>query len=129
MKNNLAKAVSISENVCSESRQILKQIVNACMDAKAKDPLAVQLDTDNGMADYFVAVSGRSDRQVQGITNRVLEEAAKIGVTPNNIEGYDTGHWVLLDFGDVILHVFYEPMREHYDIESLWHDMSPVSVA
>ena len=71
-------------------------------------------------ADYFIVASGRSDRQVQGITNRGIKELAKVGVRPLSVEGYEDGQWVLIDCGDVVAHVFYEPVRSEYDLESLW---------
>jgi ribosome-associated protein len=72
------------------------------------------------IADNFIVVSGRSDRHVIGIANRAIDAAAERGISPSTIEGLEKGHWVLLDFGDVVLHVFYEPLRAHYNLENLW---------
>jgi len=116
MKQNLAKLIEHT----NQSFEITKDIVNACMDAKGKDINVLDVSKVFGMSDYFVVVSGRSDRQVQGISNRILESLEKNGLSPVSIEGFDDGQWVLIDCGDVVAHIFYEPMRSHYDIESLW---------
>lgn len=101
-------------------QNLTERIVDAALDVKGRDVTVLNVNGSFDLADYFVLVSGRSDRQVQGICNRVIEEMRELGIKPISVEGFDRGHWVLIDFGDVILHVFYEPLREHYDIEGLW---------
>jgi ribosome-associated protein len=100
--------------------ELTTQIINACADAKGKDIAVLDVSKVFGLADYFIVVSGRSDRQVQGISNKVVDSLSRLGVHPAAREGLDEGQWVLLDYGDVIVHVFYEPARDHYDVESLW---------
>jgi ribosome-associated protein len=95
-------------------------IVQACADAKGNNIVVLDVAEVFGLADYFVIVDGRSDRQVQGICNKVLENLGREGVQPHALEGLDEGHWVLVDFGDVIVHVFYEPVRAHFNLEGLW---------
>jgi ribosome-associated protein len=85
------------------------------MDIKALDVSAV-----SDVANIFLIASARSDRQSQGIASKAVAIAAQHGIRPISIEGYDRGHWILVDFGDVVLHVFYGPMREHYGIDNLW---------
>jgi ribosome-associated protein len=116
MKDSLA---SVKKDATT-SFEVLKRVVGACEDVKGKDVAVLDVHSISDFSDYFVVVSGRSDRQVQGITNRVVEQLAELGVYPSSVEGYDDAQWVLIDCGDVVVHVFYEPMREHYDIESLW---------
>ncbi|MBX7138886.1 MAG: ribosome silencing factor [Oligoflexia bacterium] len=99
---------------------VVNEIINACSDAKGKDILVLDVRKVSDMAQYFVLVSGRSDRQVQGIANKALEALAQHGYHPDSIEGLEEGHWVLCDLGDVVLHVFYEATRQHYDLEGLW---------
>jgi ribosome-associated protein len=72
------------------------------------------------IADYFIICSGRSDRQVQSIAQGIEENVAKFGVRPLSVEGLTRGQWVLMDFSDVIVHIFYQPVREFYDLERLW---------
>ena len=116
MKDNLTLVVKDT----ADSLTVLKRVVEACEDVKGQAVSVLDVHQISDFADYFVVVSGRSDRQVQGITNRVIEELNQIGVSPLSVEGYDDAQWVLIDCGEVIVHVFYEPVREHYDIESLW---------
>jgi ribosome-associated protein len=78
------------------------------------------------MADYFVICSGRSDRQVQALSDAIIEELRTDGVRPLGIEGRDAGRWVLLDFGSVIVHVFVPEEREYYGLERLWSKATPV---
>jgi len=72
------------------------------------------------IADYFIICSGRSDRQVQSIAQGIEENLSGAGIPPLSIEGISRGQWVLMDFSDVIVHIFYQPVREFYDLEGLW---------
>ena len=110
-----------SSRRCPLSGQELLQFAAlVCNDTKGKDITALDVRGLSDMSDYLLVVSGRSDRQVQGLCNRIIDGFSAMGISPNSIEGLDKGHWVVLDFADVIIHVFYEPARAHYDIESLW---------
>jgi ribosome-associated protein len=104
----------------TDALTLAREIVEACGDAKGQDITVLDVSSIFDLASYFVVVSGRSDRQVQGIVNRVDERLSQSGVHPISREGYEEGHWALVDYGDVVMHVFYEPVREHYDIEGLW---------
>lgn len=117
MKRNLAELPDSEAGLLST----VNQIINACAEAKGQDIKVLDVSSMFDMADYFVVASGRSDRQVQGIANRALDALSTLGVTPVSVEGLEEGHWVLIDAGDIVLHVFYEPLREHYDIEGLWN--------
>ncbi|TMA05621.1 MAG: ribosome silencing factor [Deltaproteobacteria bacterium] len=72
------------------------------------------------IADYFIICSGRSDRQVQSIAQGIEENLSEAGIPPLSVEGISRGQWVLMDFSDVIVHIFYQPVREFYDLEGLW---------
>jgi ribosome-associated protein len=89
---------------------------------KAEDVLVLDLAKHTSFADYFVICSGRSSRQVQAIADQVVRKMRESGTRPLHIEGHQQGHWVLVDYGDVIMHIFYRPVRELYDLESLWAD-------
>ena len=116
---NLALKINDNQNVQS-SLQLAEDIASACSEAKAKDITVLNMEAVTYIADYFIIVSGKSDRQVQGIANKVIDLLQERGVKPHYIEGLEEGHWVILDFGDIILHVFYEETRKFYDIENLW---------
>jgi ribosome-associated protein len=95
---------------------------NAALDKKADEMVIMDMRGISSFTDYFIICSGRSDRQVQGIADSVETEMKKAGISPLGIEGFTEGKWVLLDYGDVVVHVFYAPIREFYDLERLWAD-------
>jgi ribosome-associated protein len=97
-------------------------IVAAALEKKASNLNVLCVRELTSIADYFVICSGRSDRQVQSIAQGIEEGASMHGIKPYAVEGTARGHWVLMDFSDVIVHIFYEPVREFYDLEALWGD-------
>jgi ribosome-associated protein len=92
----------------------------AALDKKAYDLLILEVSALTSFADYFVLCTGRSDIQVQAISRAIEEELAKANIRPLAIEGYTHGQWVLIDCGDVVVHIFYENVREFYNLEGLW---------
>lgn len=90
------------------------------LEKKAYDLVLMEVRELTSIADYFIVCSGRSDRQVQSIAQGIEENLGKRGVRPLSVEGASRGQWVLMDFSDVIVHVFYHPVREFYDLEGLW---------
>jgi ribosome-associated protein len=106
--------------VKSESNKLIQKIINACQETKGQDLAVLDVKEFFDLSDYFVVVSGRSDRQVQGISNRILEDLASINISPVTIEGLEEGQWVLIDFGNIVVHVFYEATRAYYDFDGLW---------
>jgi ribosome-associated protein len=90
------------------------------LEKKAYDLVLIEVSEVTSIADYFIICSGRSDRQVQGIAQGLQENLGNLGISPLSIEGLTHGHWVLMDFSDVIVHIFYQPVREFYDLEGLW---------
>lgn len=104
-----------------DSFNLAQHIALAASDAKGQDILVLDVKDLFSLADYFVIVSARSDRQAQGISNKILERLVRQGVKPLAISGLEEGQWILIDCDDVIVHVFYEPQRLHYDLEGLWY--------
>ena len=94
----------------------------AALDKKAEDVVILDVRGLTSYADYFVVASGTSDRQVSAIADAIEEQMKIYGHRTIGGEGYTRGHWVLLDFGDVVAHIFYEEARAFYDIEGLWAD-------
>jgi ribosome-associated protein len=90
------------------------------LDKKACDLVVLDVREQTSIADYFIFCSGRSDRQVQSIAQGLQDGAAEEGFKPFAVEGTQRGHWVLMDFSDVIVHIFYEPVRKFYDLDGLW---------
>ena len=104
------------------SRELAKKIAEIASDHKAIDIVVLDLRSLTSFADYFVIVSGASDRQVGAIAEAVRQDIKAMGRLPISEEGLRAGHWALLDYGDVILHIFYGEDREYYQLERLWHD-------
>ena len=91
-------------------------------DNKAEDVVALDVREMSSFADFFVILSGRSTRHVQAMAERLENELRSKRIKTSRAEGLQEGKWVLLDFGDVIVHVFYHEERSFYDLEGLWHD-------
>ena len=95
-------------------------LIRAALDRKAWDLVVLDVHEHTSIADYFIVCSGRSDRQVQSIAQGLEEDGIAEGFKPFAVEGTQRGHWVLMDFSDVIVHIFYEPVRQFYDLDGLW---------
>ncbi|OGQ93373.1 MAG: ribosome silencing factor [Deltaproteobacteria bacterium RIFOXYA2_FULL_55_11] len=91
------------------------------LEKKAYDLILLEVREITSIADYFIICSGRSDRQVQGIAQGIEGNLGPMGIHPLSVEGMSRGQWVLMDFADVVVHIFYQPVREFYDLEGLWH--------
>ncbi len=104
----------------------VRQLAEAALERKGRDVLALSVGELTSFADTFLLVSATSDRQVRAIADAVVEASKAAGEAPLGVEGYDEGHWVLIDLNDVIVHVFLEEVREHYDLERLWADAAVV---
>ncbi len=100
----------------------LDPFYQAILGRKAYDLIALDVNALSSVADYFIICSGKSNRQVTAIAEHVQKELKQKGTLPLSVDGIKEGHWVLLDYGDVIIHIFYEPVRRFYDLESLWID-------
>jgi len=96
--------------------------IKAILGRKAIDVVVLDVADLTSYADIFIICSGRSNRQVSAIADFIKTELKKHKIMPLGVEGTKDGHWVLLDYGHVIIHVFYEPVREFYDLEGLWAD-------
>jgi ribosome-associated protein len=100
----------------------------AALDKQALQPELLDVRGMCSYTNFILVVSGRSDRQVGAIAESVTTALREHLVRPLGVEGRDTGQWVLLDFGDLIVHVFHHSVRERYDIESLWIDAKRVAI-
>ena len=96
--------------------------VKAALGRKALGLVVLDVRELTSVADAFIICSGRSNRQVTAIAEFIIIELKKAGIKPLSVEGKKEGHWVLLDYGHVIIHVFYESVRTFYDLEGLWVD-------
>ena len=96
------------------------ECTRAALDRKAYDLVVLETGRVSSIADYFVICSGRSDTHVQAIADGVEDALRAKGERPLSVEGLPHGQWALMDYGDVVVHVFYVPVREFYDLERLW---------
>ncbi len=104
-------------------------ILEAAKERKAFDLVLLHVEKLTSIADYFLICSGRSTRQVQALSQHIREQVKKTGGhSPLGVEGESQGQWVLMDYGEVIVHIFYEPVRELYDLESLWLEAERLDV-
>ena len=108
-------------------RTLAKDIAQIADDHKAVDLAVLDLRKLTSFTDFFVICSGTSDRQVSAIADAIHYDMKKKGRAPLGEEGMRDGHWALLDYGDVVAHVFYHEVREHYQLERLWHDAPRVA--
>ena len=102
----------------AEQKTVLS--TQAVIDKKALDVVVLDMRHASSITDYFLICSGSSARQVQAIADAVDEQLSRWGVAPLGVEGYQDARWILMDYGDVIVHVFVQDVREFYDLERLW---------
>jgi ribosome-associated protein len=111
---------SISEAHLPDER--VETAVRAASDKKATQIVILDLQEIASFTDYFIICSGASGRQVQAITDEVTGRLGKAGVKASHVEGYQAAEWVLVDYGDFIVHIFSQDARQFYDLERLWRD-------
>lgn len=97
-------------------------IKNALEDKKAEDIQIINISEISYMADYFIIANGSNINQVHALSDNVCEELIKAGLQIKATEGYQSGNWILLDYGDIIIHIFDKESRSFYDLERIWKD-------
>ena len=102
--------------------------VRAAQSRQASEILVLDLTDVTSFTDTFVICSGTNTRQNQAISDAVQMALKKIGELPHSIEGYETGEWILSDYGDFLVHVFTTKAREYYSLERLWRDGKPLEI-
>jgi len=110
-----------SESAASTADRV-RGAVAAALDRKAQDLRVLNLGPVSDFTDYFLICTGTSERQVQAISEGIQESLAADGVRPLHVEGQRSGNWVLLDYGDLVAHVFQPEPRQFYGLERLWSD-------
>ena len=111
-----------------DSFEMMKTAVKALDSKKAVEISALQVGSLTIVADYFVIAAGTSNTQVRALADEVEYQLGLQGIEPRQIEGKATG-WILLDYHDVVVHVFLQDQREYYNLEKLWADASPVDIS
>ncbi|TCP32319.1 ribosome-associated protein [Scopulibacillus darangshiensis] len=108
--------------------QLLNYVAEIADDKKAHDPVILNMQGISVMADYFMICHGNSEKQVQAIARGLKEAAAEKDIPVRRMEGYDQARWVLVDMGDVIIHIFHRDERDYYKLEKLWGDAPMITV-
>ena len=104
------------------SKNMAKMAVEALEDRKGEDVHVIDISEISTLADYFIIASGTNINQVQALADNVQEVLGRAGFDTKNVEGYESGKWILLDFGDIIVHIFDSENRLFYDLERIWRD-------
>ena len=112
----------------SIEKEMVRIACKALDDKKAKDIKIIDIHEVSVIADYFVIASASNQNQVQAMVDNVQEELFKAGYEMKQMEGYREGNWILLDFGDIIIHIFDKENRLFYDLERIWKDGKEVSI-
>ena len=105
-----------------ESRELAKIAYNALDEKKGINISIIDISEISTLADYFIIAGGNNEIQVKALANSVEEEMYKVDCKPKHIEGFDNANWILMDFSDIIVHVFNEEDRLFYDLERIWRD-------
>lgn len=112
--------------IIPESKATALAIAGAALDKKASDVLILHVAKLTSIADYLVLCSGESERQARAIADHIDGILSAQGHAPLSIEGASSSNWILIDFGDVVVHIFKQDIREHYALEKLWGDATRV---
>jgi ribosome-associated protein len=120
MKGSRNLAETDRVEIPTDASELAHRIVEIASDKKGNDIVLLRTAELTTMADFFVILSGRSDRQVQALAGAIVDELRDEGIRPLGVEGKQSSRWVLLDFGSVIVHVFAPDEREFYGLERLW---------
>ena len=112
-----------------ESNELARKIVSILEDNKAEDIVLLELDEKSDIADYFVLANGTSDRMIDALANYVVDGIRDEYKIHGLIQGVTGGGWMLIDYGDVIVHIFLPEERAFYDLEHLWADAELTEIA
>lgn len=110
-----------------ESKKMARIAVQALDDKKAEDLTILDISGVSVIADYFIIASGNNRNQVQAMADNAEEALGRAGYEPKQIEGYQSANWILMDYKDIILHIFSEEDRSFYDLERIWRDGKQIS--
>lgn len=110
------------------SKELAKLACNALDDKKALEIKVINIENVSTLADYFIIASGTNRNQVQAMADNVDETLGRAGYEPKQIEGYQNANWILMDYRDIVIHIFDEENRLFYDLERIWRDGTVVEV-
>jgi len=105
-----------------ESKEMVKITINALEEKKAENIRVIDISKVSVLADYFIIAEGKNRNQIQALTDSVEKDLGKAGAIPKQIEGYESANWILMDYADIIVHIFDNENRLFYDLERIWRD-------
>lgn len=111
-----------------DSKKLVKTAYDALEDKKGINITIIDISKISILADYFIIAGGNNENQVKAMADNVLDEFAKEKISPKHIEGYNNANWILMDFSDVIVHIFNEDDRLFYDLERIWRDGKVIDI-
>lgn len=107
--------------------ELQQKVVDAATDKKASNIVILDLRNRTDLTDFFLICSGNSKVQVQAIADSIIEKTRGTRLKADSVEGYRHGNWVILDLGEMIVHIFHKEVRGHYDLERLWGDVPVIA--
>ena len=127
-KQESSEVVTPDNRDKEQAREKARIAVSALEDKKAEDIRMLDISGVSVLADYFIIANGNNRSQIQALKENVEEQMEKAGFFVKNTEGYDSAKWVLMDYGDLIIHIFDAENRMFYDLERIWRDGKPVDI-
>jgi ribosome-associated protein len=118
----------MEKNTDKNSIEMVKLAIEGLEDKKAEEIKLIDISEVSVIADYFLIAGGSNRSQIQALSDSVCEKLGRAGYPEKQIEGYDTANWVLIDFGDIIVHIFDKENRLLYDLERLWRDGKTIDI-
>lgn len=112
-----------------QSVNMVRIAVNSLEDKKADNIQVIDISMISILGDYFIIANGNNRNQIQAMADNVEESLGKAGFEPKQIEGYNTANWVLLDYRDVVIHIFDPDSRSYFDLDRIWRDGTPVDIS
>ncbi len=113
----------------NKSSEMAKLVIEALEDKKAEDIKVIDISEVSVIADFFIIAGGSNANQIQALSNNVEEKLGKAGYPVKQVEGYETANWILMDFQDVIVHIFDKENRLLYDLERIWRDGKQIAAS
>lgn len=111
------------------SKEMAKLAINALEDKKAEDIRIIDISEVSVLADYFIIASGTNRSQIQAMSDNVQEVLGRAGYEMKQVEGYNTANWILMDFNDIIIHIFDNENRLFYNLERIWRDGKDIALS
>ena len=103
------------------SKELAFKIADLILQKKGSNIVVMDISKLTTVTDYFVICEAPSERQAQAIAGNIRDELSKLGKKPMGFEGFEQGNWILCDYGDVVVHIFLDSVRSHYNLEGFWH--------